>query len=36
MSEEGKLQNYSVDQVAGAFVLCMGAIGVAVQVPLQV
>ena len=26
MSEEGKLQNYSVDQVAGAFVLCMGAI----------
>ena len=26
MSEEGRLQNYSVDQVAGAFVLCMGAI----------
>ena len=27
MSQEpGQLQNYSVDQVAGAFVLCMGAI----------
>ena len=27
MSEsEGQLQNYSVDQVAGAFVLCLGAI----------
>ena len=27
MSEsEGKLQDYSVDQVAGAFVLCLGAI----------
>ena len=25
-SQEGQLQNYSVDQVAGAFVLCMGAI----------
>ena len=23
---EGRLQNYSVDQVAGAFVLCLGAI----------
>tara|TARA_R110000796_G_scaffold46600_1_gene112722 strand:- start:21 stop:353 length:333 start_codon:yes stop_codon:yes gene_type:complete len=27
MSQEGRLQNYSVDQVAGAFVLVMGAIG---------
>tara|TARA_R110000868_G_scaffold58431_2_gene180543 strand:+ start:1608 stop:1937 length:330 start_codon:yes stop_codon:yes gene_type:complete len=27
MSGEGKLQNYSVDQVAGAFVLVMSAIG---------
>ena len=27
MSGEGQLQNYSVDQVAGAFVLCLGAIG---------
>jgi len=27
MSQEGRLQNYSVDQVAGAFVLAMGAIG---------
>tara|TARA_R110000782_G_scaffold83250_2_gene163253 strand:+ start:2196 stop:2546 length:351 start_codon:yes stop_codon:yes gene_type:complete len=25
-SQAGQLQNYSVDQVAGAFVLCMGAI----------
>ena len=26
MSEEGKLQNYSVDQVAGAFVLVLSAV----------
>ena len=32
MSEAGKLQNYSVDQVAGAIVLVLGAIAGLLQV----